>query len=187
VKRRLLVTALGIGLLIICVYFLTGIISQNSEQEALRTKISDANEMIALIPEVPSDLEQLLADIEASLVSEQSKLTGQVNTTDVINTLLDMASTSRIDVVFISTTPWALVNIENYSYLIFTISLDIEGELGALTTFLRTLEGELPESASVQHIVVAGDAEQGIESSLVTASMKVVIYAQAPALEDTEL
>jgi hypothetical protein len=187
VKRQLLVTALGIGLLIICVYFLIGIISQNSEQEALITKISDANEMIALIPEVPSDLEQRLADIEASLVSEQSKLSGQVNTTQVIDTLLDMASANQIDVVFISTTPWTLVSIENYNYLIFTISLDIEGELDALTAFLRTLEGGLPESVSVQHIVVAGDAEQAIESSLVTASMEVVIYAQAPALDDTEL
>jgi hypothetical protein len=186
-KRRLLVTVLGIGILIICAYFLIGTISQHSEQEALRTQISDANDMIALIPEVPSDIQQRLTEIEASLVSEQSKLSGQVNTTQVIDTLLDMASTSRISVVFISTKPWALVNIEEYDYLIFTIDLDIEGELDSLAVFLRTLESELPESVSVQHLVVAGDTEQVIESSLVTASLEIVIYAQTPAPDDEEL
>jgi hypothetical protein len=186
-KRRLLVTVLGIGLLIICAYFLISTISQHSEQEALRTQISDANDMIALIPEVPSDLQQRLTDIEASLVSEQSKLSGQLNTTRVIDTLLDMASANRISVVFISTKPWTLVNIEEYDYLIFTINLDIEGELDALAVFLRTLESELPESVSVQHLVVAGDAEQVIESSLVTASLEIVIYAQAPSPDEEEL
>jgi hypothetical protein len=187
VKKRLLVTVLGIGLLAICAYFLIGTISQHSEQEALRTQISDTNDMIALIPEVPSDLQQRLADIETSLVSEQSKLSGQVNTTQVIDAVLDMASANQISVVFISTAPWALVNIEGYDYLIFTINLDIEGELDSLTAFLRTLESELPESVSVQHLVVAGDAEQVIESSLVTASLEIEIYAQAPASDDEEL
>ena len=158
--------------------------SQQGEQEALRTQITDAIEMIALIPEVPSDLEQRLADIEASLVSEQGNLSGQVNTTQVIDALLDMAGTSEVSVVFISTAPWSLVNIEGYNYLTFTINLDIEGALGNIETFLRTLESESPESLGVQHLTVAGDAEQVIESSLVTASLDIVLYAQAPVIEE---
>lgn len=185
--RRLFLTVLSIGLLIICVYFLIDTMSQQNEQETLRTQITDAIEMIALIPEVPSDLEQRLADIEASLVSEQSNLSGQVNTTQVIDTLLDMAGASQVSVVFMSTTPWSLVNIEGYNYLIFTINLDIEGELDNLVAFLRTLESELPESLSVQHLTVAGDTEQIIKPTSVTASLDIVIYAQAPVSDDEEI
>ena len=186
-SRKLLITVLGVGLLIICVYFLASTISQHSEQEVLRTQISYTNDMIALIPEVPSDLQQRLADIEASLVSEQSKLSGQINTTQVIDSLLDMASVNQINVVFISTVPWALLNTEGYEYLIFTINLDIEGELDDLAVFLRTLESELPESIGVQHLVVTGDTEQVVESSLMTASLEIIIYTQAPAPDDEEL
>jgi hypothetical protein len=175
---------LSIGLLIICVYFLIDTMSQQSEQETLRTQITDAIEMIALIPEVPTDLEQRLADIEASLVSEQSNLPEQVNTTQVINTLIDMAVTSQVNVVSLVTTPWSLINVEGYDYLIFTINLDIEGELDNFEVFLRTLEDDLLESLSVQHLAVTWDTEQVIESSLATASLDIAIYAQAPIIEE---
>ena len=147
---------------------------------------SDAIETIALIPEVPSGLEQRLADIEARLVSEQSNLPGQANTTQIIDTVLDMAGASQVSVVFISTTPWSSTNIEGYNYLIFTIHLDIEGGLDNLVAFFRTLESELPDSLSVQHLTVAGDTEQIIEPTSVTASLDIVIYAQAPVSEDEE-
>ena len=161
--------------------------SQQNEQKTLRTQITDAIEMIGLIPEVPSDLEQRLADIEASLVSEQSDLPGQVNTTQVIDTLVDMVGASQVSMVSLATTPWSLVNIEGYNYLIFIINLDIGGELDNIGAFLRTLESDLPESVSVQHLTVTGDAEQVIESTLVTTSLEIIIYAQAPIPEEEPL
>ena len=185
--RRLFPTVLSIGLLIICVYFLIDTMSQQNEQKTLRTQITDAIEMIGLIPEVPSDLEQRLADIEASLVSEQSDLPGQVNTTQVIDTLVDMVGASQVSMVSLATTPWSLVNIEGYNYLIFIINLDIGGELDNIGAFLRTLESDLPESVSVQHLTVTGDAEQVIESTLVTTSLEIIIYAQAPIPEEEPL
>jgi len=187
VTRKLFLTVLSIGLLTICVYLLIDTMSQQSEQETLRTQITDSIEMIALIPEIPSDLEQRLADIEASLVSEQSGFSGQVNTTQVIDTLLDMAGASQVSVVSMSTTPWSLVNVEGSVYLVFAINLDIEGELGNIAVFLRTLESGLPESVNVQHLTVAGDTEQVMESSLATASLDIVLYAQAPIIEEEPL
>ena len=182
--RRLFLTVLSIGLLIICVYFLIDTMSQQNDQETLRTQITDAIEMITLIPEVPSDLEQRLADIEASLASEQSDLPWQVNTTQVIDMLVDMADAGQVSVVSLTTTPWSLVNIEGYIYLVFVINLDIEGELDNIGALLRTLESDLPESVSVQHLTVSGDAEQAIEPTLVTASLEIAIYAQAPIIEE---
>ncbi len=182
--RKLFPTVLSIGLLIICVYFLIDTMSQQNERKTLRTQITDAIEMIALIPEVPSDLEQRLADIEASLVSEKSNLPGQVNTTQVIDMLVDMTGASQVSVVSMATAPWSFINIEGYNYLIFTINLDIEGELDNIGAFLRTLESDLPESVSVQHLTVTGDAEQVIEPALVTTSLEIVIYAQAPIIEE---
>ena len=185
--RRLFLTVLSIGLLIICLYFLIDTMSQHNEQETLSAQITDAIEMIALIPEVPSDLEQRLADIEASLVSEQNNLPGQVNTTQIIDMLVDMADASQVSVVSLATTPWSLVNAEGHIYSVFVINLDIEGELDNLGAFLRTLENESPESLSVQHLTVTGDTEQIIKPSLVTAGLNVVIYAQAPIPEEEPL
>jgi hypothetical protein len=158
--------------------------SQQSEQETLRTQITDAIEMIALIPEVPTDLEQRLADVEASLASEQSNLPEQVNTTRVINTLMDIAVTNQVNVVSLITTPWSLINIEGYVYSIFVINLDTEGELDNIGAFLGTLEDDLLESLSVQHLTVVWDTEQVTESSPVTADLEIAIYAQAPIIEE---
>jgi len=187
VTRKLLITVLSIGLLIICVYFLVDSISQQSEQEALRTQITDAIEMIALIPEVPSDLQQRLTDAETSLVTEQSILLGQVNTTQVINGLLDIADANQVNVISLTTIPWSLINIEDYVYLVFTIHLDVKGNSDNLLALLRTLESELPKSVSVQHLTVTSDVEQITEPAQLTARLEIAIYAPAPVDDDEEL
>ena len=95
-----------------------------------------------------------------------------------------MEGASRVSVVSLVTTPWSLVNVEGYTYSVFVINLDIAGELDNLAAFLRALESGLPESVSVQHLTITGDTEQVLEPSSVTASLEIVIYAQAPIIEE---
>jgi hypothetical protein len=162
-------------------------LSKKNEQETLLTQITEAIEMIDLIPEVPSDLEQRLADIQASLDSSQSNLSDEVNTTEVIDALIDTASASQVSVVFISTTPWSLVNIEGYNYLIFTVNLDIEGGLYNISAFLRNLESIQPPPISVEYLNITRDEELMGSSAMVTASLDMVLYARPPVTAQPSL
>lgn len=184
--RKHYLTVLSIGLLIICVYFLIDTMSKKNEQETLVTQITEAIGMISLMPEVPSDLEQRLADIQASLDSLQSSLPDEVNTTQVIDTFLELADANQVKVTSLSSSPWSLINIEEHDYLIFVVSLEVKSEVYDLVAFLRSLES-LPPSPpiSVQRLSVIRDEEQMVSSTLVTASLDIALYTQPPAIDST--
>ena len=178
--RRLLITALGIGLVAAHVYFWMDSLTQRREQEALASQITDVTQTMAQIPKPSHDLEQRLAEAQANLAAERRTFSGELNSTRVIDTFLRLADESQVRAGFLTTEPWTPASIEGHDYLVLVVHLEVEGSLDGLVAFVRRLENESPAPVRVQYVSVTREDGQPTESSMVTASLDVTVYSQPP-------
>jgi len=187
VKGKLLITLLIIILLV--VYYLLGMgyMKQQKEYEALTSQIADVTQTLREIPKPPQDLEQRLADAQASLAAEQSAFPGKMNTTQVINSILELADDCEVKAIPLITQPWSTEEVGQHSYYVFRLNVAIEGSLSQLLTFVDKLENSEFETLVVEGLRVTRVTEQLEETAEgtvpVTASLDLAIYARCLTLD----
>ena len=88
-------------------YFGIGIMKERGEQATLTSQIASASDILAQLPEPPQDLEQRLATVQASLSAEQDTFPAKTNSTQIINTILEIADYCQVKAIPLVTQPWA--------------------------------------------------------------------------------
>ena len=184
-RYKLLVTLSIIILIVVYAYFGMGYMKEREEQAALTSQIADASYTLAQVPEPPRDLEQRLAVAQVSLAAEQDAFPGQINSTQIVNTILKLANDCEVKAIPLVTKPWSMEDIGEHGYYVFRLNVAVEGSFSQLVSFVGKLEnGEFEtlvvEDLSVTKVEEQPEGETVPEGSIpVTASLDLAIYTQS--------
>ncbi len=137
------------------------------------------------MPKLPQDLEQQLAAAQASLVAEQSIFPIKVNSTEVVNTILELADDSGVKAVPLVTEPWSIQDVGEHGYYVFRLNVAVEGILSELSSFVSILENGRFRTLVVEDLSVTRVSEQSEEEGIsegtisFVASLDLAIYTQS--------
>ena len=182
------IRTLGIFLIIVLViglaYSGTGYLKERNSQKALITKMNDTNSMLSLIPSPSVDLQQRLVDAQkANLAAKQNLLAADVDTTQVIKTILAVAGECNVNVIPLNTDSWTNLAIEGINYRVLVISLSVKGSFANLTTFINRFYGNEFTSLVVETVTINQPSQQNAGSGAISADYTGVIglgiYTQA--------
>lgn len=181
-KRSITIILITVVVILLAVYSFMGMdyLRQRREHEALSAQITTATRTFAQIPKPPPDLEQKLAAAKASLAAAQTDLPKELNSTQIINTILKLAIDCRVKAIPLSTRPWAKEN-TGEGYYVFRLNMVISGGFSQLTNFVTRLEKEEFTSLVIEDLSVTR-ATNPSDVSL-TADLRLAIYAQSAPTE----
>lgn len=186
-KSGLLITILAITLLIAYCYLGMSYLKQGNEQGALTTQISEASQTLREIPEPAEDLEQRLAAAQTALAAAQGSFPSQINTTQVINSVLTLADSYGVKAIPMETQPWLIETVGEHEYSVFRLNVAAQGSLSQLQTFIGELEKSEFKTLVMEGIEVSRDTKQTAENEggigPFTASLNLAIYTQSPSSE----
>jgi hypothetical protein len=179
--RRLLITIFIIMLLVVYYILGTGYIKQRQEHEVLTAQLIEATETLRGMPP-PQDFGEQLAAAQAGLSAEQNAFPGKVNTTEAINTILELADKCELKAIPLVTQPWSIEKVGEHDYYVFRLNVAIEGSFSQLLSFISGLENGDYETLIIKNVSVTRliePAEAETEATIpVTASVDLTIYIQ---------
>jgi len=181
-KGRLLIPILIT--LLVMVYCLLGMgyLKQRQEQQELTTQITEVTQTLSEIPKPPQDLEQQLAAAQTLLAAEQSSFPSQIDTTQVINTILAQAEACGVKAIPMATQPWSIETVGEHSYHVLRLTVAVEGSFSQLVTFVSQLEKGEYVTLVMENLSATWSTEQTDEETIpVTSSLKLAIYTQSPS------
>ena len=184
VKRKLIIIMLIVILLVVYYLLGTGYMKQRKEHEALNYQIAEVTQTVRELPEPPQGLELRLADAQANLAAEQRAFPSQMNSTQVINTILELADDCEVKAIPLITQPWSMEAVWEHSYYIFRLNVALEGNLAQLLTFVSGLENGEYKTLVVENLSITRVTEESEEESVseetipVIASLDLAIYAR---------
>lgn len=184
-KDKLLITLLITILLVAYVYSGTDYLKQRRQHEALTSQITNATQSLKQMPESPQDLEQRLAAAQVKLTTEQSAFPSHMNSTHIVNTILEIADECEVKAIPLVTQPWSVENVGEHGYRVFLLNVAIQGSFSQLVSFVSKLENGEFKTLIVEDLSVTKVSKQPEEGSVsegttpVTASLDLAIYSQS--------
>ncbi len=185
VRSKLLIAILIIALLVVYYLFGTDYMNQRRENAALTSQITEATQALAQIPEPPQNLEQRLEAAQARLAAEQSAFPSKLHSTEVINTILELANDYGVRAIPLVTQSWSTEMVGEHSYGVLRLTVAAEGTFSQLVSFVSKLEnGEyetlVVENLSITRVTALPEEETGSEGTIIfIASFDLAIYAQS--------
>lgn len=182
VRRSSLIIIAIIVLLVFSAYFAMDYRQEGKEHEALTFQIAEATQTLAELPEVPQDLEQRLATARARLVVEENAFPSKINSTEFINTILELANDCGVKAIPLVTQSWSTEKISENDYQVFRLNVAVEGSFSQLIDFVIKLESGEYKTLVVENLSITRiTEEEGVseESIPVIASFDLAIYAQS--------
>jgi hypothetical protein len=156
-----------------------GYLSERNGQKALITKMDETNKMLSLIAVPPTDLQQRLTDAQnANMAAKQNVLPTDVDTTQVINSILEIADECNVNVIPLNTDSWTNVAVQGTNYRVLTISLSVDGSFADLTTYINRFYGNEFTALVVDTISIHPSGQQTGGSDY-TGTIQLGIYTQA--------
>jgi Tfp pilus assembly protein PilO len=186
VKTKKLLIILLIAVLLV-VYYILGMDyrKQRDENEALASQITDTTQTMAQIPEPPDDLEQRLAEAQASLDTVKNSFPGKMSSTKIINTILKLAEECEVKAIPLITQPWKTGELSGHNYSVFRLNIAVTGTFAQMVSFLSKLETEglqtlIVEDLSVTRVTELPGEEGAPEGTIpINASLDLAIYTQS--------
>ena len=174
-RNKLVIAILIITLLV--VYYLFGMdyIKQRQEQEALTSQITDVAQALEQVPEPPPDLEQRLAAAQASLATTRGAFPTKINSTQLINTILQLADDSGVKAIPLVTGPWSVVMVGEHDYHVLPLNVAVEGSFSQLVNFISKLENGEYKTLILEKVGVTR-----VQEGTILASLDLAIYTQSP-------
>jgi len=173
--------------LVVYAYLGMDYMKQRKEQETLASQITELTQILAEIPEPAQDLEQQLAVAQANLAAEQSVFPEKMNSSQIISTILRLATYSEVKAIPLVTDPWSTETIGEYEYHVFRSDIAVRGSFSQLLSFISQLENGELKTLIVEELSIIVSTEQPEDEVTtdgaipITASLDVAIYAQPPA------
>ena len=145
-SRTRVLTLLLVGCVIIA-YAYTGFtyFQERQEQQAISDQINNVSSALALIPVPPTDLKQRLAAARQLIArAQESIFPSSINTTEYINIIFGLADENQVQVKLLTTDPWSERKIDERTFRIFRVSLQVEATPANLTDFIKQTEENFP-------------------------------------------
>jgi len=191
-KGKLLIILLIVALVVAYYLFGTGYLKLRQENEALASEITSVTGNLMLIPSPPADLEQRLAAAQAALSATKNAFPEKLNTTQIVNTILELADDVGVKAIPLVTQPWTTESINEHDYSVFRFDVVVRGTSEQLAGFLRRLEHDEIETLVIENLSVNKENEASVKVSIskaatrINASLSIAVYAQSPVAEPEE-
>ena len=156
---------------------------QNRERSRLLSEIADADFELSLVPlPPPHNLEEQIAEAEDRLADELTAIPSEINTSQVINNILNLAKQHNVQAIPLLTQPWATEKVGGYLYRVFRINIEAEGSFVQLNDFISSLEGSQFNTLLVEHLNIESIIEESEEETTpperFVASVDLVVFAE---------
>jgi hypothetical protein len=148
--------------------------SAKAEKTELTTKINTAKESIAGIPEPNGQLASELSRLEAELQAAGLAIPESIDSTQVIDSILALATSCNVTAVPLQTSDWAIIE---EHYLVYKLQIDVKGSFENITTFISHLENDLCETLIIDGLGVSGGLVPEDDEPN-SASLQVSIYSR---------
>ena len=185
-KTRLLIVLLIVALLAGYYLLSTGYLKQRRQHESLDYQIADATRSLAMMPRPPENPEQRLAAAQANLASIESVSPCRVDSTRVINAILELADSLGIKAIPLIIQPWSIKKVGEHDYNVLLLNVSITGSFSRLTEFTERLENSESPMFIIERLSVYRDVGQSVETEdsevtvPVSASLDLAIYTRSP-------
>ena len=190
-KSRKLVLILSIAVLLVTYYWLgTGYLKERGRNSTLATDIDDISLLLADIPTPAADLQERLDTVQAELNAAQTTLPVAPNTTEIVNTILQLADTTGIKIAPLDASSWTIETYNDYNVAVYRLNMAITGNSGQFLDFLDELERTDFPTLIVENTSINKEEEEifledsiSESSTWIQAELVIALYAQAPAAE----
>jgi Tfp pilus assembly protein PilO len=122
-------------------YFSIQFTQANRAGEELAAQTDVITEALAQIPASDrAELEQELADLRKVLAARQADFARTVNTTSVVERVIQVGAQNNVTVIPLTTRAWQMETVAGYEFMVFRVSVEATGTYAALLNFLAGLE-----------------------------------------------
>jgi hypothetical protein len=176
-----LVALLILAVLAAYTYLGMGYLTQNGHTKVKLSELSGLRTVLAMIPDIPTDLDQRLAAAKAELAAAESAFAGETDSTVIIDTVLRLAEEAGVKGVPLSSNPWAEEQVSNRNFSVFHVSVQVTGDFQQISNYLELLKNSGLNTMSVEYLkVVRGSADPG---AAMIANLDIAVYALASAAQ----
>ncbi|HEY40836.1 MAG TPA: hypothetical protein G4O18_03140 [Dehalococcoidia bacterium] len=181
--NKLAIILIGIVLLVVYGLLAMDYMKQGPEHERLLSEIEEINQSREALPEPSTYFSEQLVVIQAALDAESVTIPGEINSTDVLDTILSLADDIGVKAIPLITQPWMEVHIGVNTYSILRINVDITGLFSSVKNYVSRLESGDFKTLIVESLIVNVDYGDGEEvyaggSTPVVASLDVAVFAK---------
>jgi Tfp pilus assembly protein PilO len=189
--RRLFVIILVAALLAVYYIYGTDYRERHNNNAALASQIAGATQQRAQITSPPADLEQRQAAASVSLDTEKNAFPAQLNSTRIVNAILQLAEATGIKAIPMVTQPWTTESVNETNYPVFRLNIAAKGTYVQLADFINRLENGEPATLVIGDLTVvrvtglsSGKTGAG-DTMAVDATLNIAIYGRPFFAEQT--
>jgi hypothetical protein len=176
-----LVALLILAVLAVYLFWGTGYLRQNSQTKALLSQLSGLRAVLAMLPDIPTDVKERLATAKAELAAAENVFTGETDSTTIINTVLRLADEAGVNGVPLYSHPWAEEQIANRVFLVFHLSVEASGDFQQIQRYLELLESNGFKTMAVEYLKVVRASVN--PDAVMTAELDIAVYTLTPTAE----
>ena len=171
------------ALLVAYAFVGTRYLSEHKERVALAGEIAAAREALGLIPGPPEGLAERLSAARDDLDAATNGFPSDVDTTRVIDTILQLASACDVKALPLATEAWSAHEAGEYEYRVLHLDVTVQGEWPQVVAFVFGLEGGQVPTLVLRDVAMSSrDEESGggnpsTGTVPVKATLRLSLYA----------
>jgi Tfp pilus assembly protein PilO len=179
-RKRLLVTIFIVSLVIVYCSLGMSYIKKLNEHGELTSQLIDVKQTLNQIPQPPTDLEQRLDAAQTLLAAEQGLFPSEINTTQLINTILALATSCGVKATPMITQPWSTETVGEHIYPVLQITVEVEGSFSEVMTFTSQLEDGDYDTLVMKSLSINRSTDETEEgATLITGTLRLTVYTRS--------
>jgi hypothetical protein len=147
--------------------------SANPEKERLAEEIDIVSQSIAKKPVQDEQAILKLAQLEKELAEEEAIFPESMDSALVIDSVIELAKSCGVTVVPMQTRDWSQ---KSANYMVYTVSILVEGDYEKIVTFISHLENELFENLTIVSIGISRG--QKTDARPDSANLQLAVYSR---------
>jgi hypothetical protein len=194
-KQKKLLFAVSV-IILVGVYFIWGmnyvyswaLANNEDEQTPILEQIADVQEehQQIIVPDVDiQQLEYQLEEAKRNLDEERNIFPSDINSNEIIQTILMLADDSEVELCPISTQRWLTQNMDMHSYSFIRMQITAEGTLLGLGSFIYKLEHSNFDTLILDYVNLTLNTpdedlpdEEEVIYDIYTATINLSVYTQ---------
>lgn len=131
-----------------------------------------------------TELEAELAELEEVLAKRQNDFAAPVNTTTVVERVIQIGEQHEVSVIPLSTRDWQTETVSGYDFKVFRLTVAVNGKYSSLLSFLQGLETINVGVITVEDVsLVVTASNSNTDQMGINAEVQLAVYTGASGEE----
>lgn len=180
--NKLAIILISVILLVVYGLLAMDYMKQGSEHEELLSEIEGIEQSREAIPEPSTYYAEQLALVQATLAAEGQTIPSGINSSDVIDMILNLADDIGVKAIPLIAQPWMDVHVGQNEYNVLRINVDVQGSFLLVKDYISHLESGEFQTLIVESLIVNVDYGDGEEvyagdATPVVANLDLAVFA----------